>query len=205
MNHGYKHTITLVFCRRPEVPGFCPSIGAVGTLVISILWRDRVVALLFFLPRKIAMVSVLPKLAHFILWAVRFPSRGVWAAPPCTGACFVAFEPPCWCAATVPRVGTLDLASLVQRLAPAACPKFGRRAYGGHRACTRARIAPRRWWRSKLGRNPRQGREAAIGKSTVLGSPLRSWYIAPASKPLITCYVLRSVTCKKWAHLDLWL
>ena len=94
----------------------------------------------------------LPSLAHFLLWAVPQISRGLWTVSPCTGVYFVAFEPSCWCVTTVPRVGSLDLASLVQRLAPAACPKFGRRAHGGHRACARARIAPRRWWRSSLGR-----------------------------------------------------
>ena len=44
-----------------------------------------------------------------------------------------------------------------------------------------------------------QVREAVIGKGTALGSPLGVWCIEPASTPLITCYVLRSVTCKKTA------
>ena len=54
------------------------------------------------------------------------------------------------------------------------------------------------WWTSPS----RQVREAAIGnKAPWTGTKPRG----QVSKPLITCYVLRSVTCKKWPHLDLWL
>ena len=39
-------------------------------------------------------------------------------------------------------------------------------------------------------------RKPSEGKSAALGSPLKSWCVAPASKPLIACYMLRSVTCR---------
>ena len=101
---------------------------------------------------RFSVVSVPPKFGPLFVVGRSHFTGGLWTVSPCTGVYFVAFEPSCWCVTTVPRVGSLDLASLAQRLAPAACPKFGRRADGGPRACARARIAPRRWWRSSLGR-----------------------------------------------------